>query len=93
MQKLTITAAGTYLIDVVPGRVVHLATSGSAITAEIKYLTAPGVYQSLTPALSLSGQQSVINYGAHNELAVVVGSVSGTAIVIANPEALQERGR
>ena len=92
MQKLTITATGTYLVDVTPGRTLHLATSGT-ITATIKYLTAPGVYQAFATPVSVTAEQSVINYGAHSEMAIVVTAVTGTAIVIANPEALQERGR
>jgi len=36
----------------------------------------------------------VINVGAHSELRVNVSAyTSGTAIIIANPQALQERGR
>jgi len=92
MQKLTITATGTYLVDITPGRTLRLATSGT-ITATIKYLTAPGTYQAFATPLAVTGEQSVINYGAHSEMAIVVTAVTGTAIIIANPEALQERGR
>ena len=91
MQRIPIEAAGTYLVDVTPGRAVHLATSGT-ITATIKYLTAPGVYQAFSTPVTLAGEQTVINYGAHSELAIVAtGTPSG--LVIANPEPLQERGR
>jgi len=94
MQKLTITATGTYLIDAVPGRTTYIASSGT-ITATVQYLTAPGVYQAMAtpPTLTNSTQIAVVNYGAHSELAIVVTAISGTAIVIANPQALQERGR
>lgn len=92
MQKLTITATGTHLVDVSPGRTLYLATSGT-ITATIKYLTAPGVYQAFATPVSVTAEQAVINYGAHSEMAIVVTAVTGTAIIIANPEALQERGR
>ena len=84
MQKLTITATGTYLVDVRPGQTVYFATSGT-ITATVKYLTAPGVYQAFATPLALSAEQSVINYGSHSEMAVVVTAVTGTAIIIANP--------
>ena len=91
MQKFTITAAGTYLVDVSPGRAVYLATSGT-ITGTIQYLTAPGVYQAFATPLTLAAEQRVVNYGAHSELALVVtGTPNG--LVIANQEALQERGR
>jgi hypothetical protein len=83
MQKLSITATGTYLVDVAPGRTLHLATSGT-ITATIKYLTAPGVHQAFATPLTLAAEQSVINCGAHGELAIVVTAVTGTATVIAN---------
>lgn len=92
MQKLTINATGTYLIDVTPGRTVYLATSGT-ITATVKYLTAPGVYQAFSTPVTLAAEQAVINYGAHSEMAIVVTAVTPGAIVIANPAALQERGR
>lgn len=92
MQKLTITATGTYLVDVTPGRTLYLSTSGS-ITASVRYLTAPGTYVSFASPVTLSGQQAVINYGAHSELAIVVTAVTGAAIVIANQQPLQERGR
>lgn len=94
MQKLSITATGTYPVDITPGRTLHLATSGT-ITLEVKYLTAPGVYQSLATPLTMTNaaELSVINYGAHSEMALVVSAVTGTALVIANPDSLQERGR
>ena len=95
MQKLTITATGTYLIDAVPGRTTYIASSGN-IAATIQYLTAPGVYQAMAtpPALANPTTQiAVVNYGAHSELAIVVTAITGTAIVIANPQALQDRGR
>jgi hypothetical protein len=88
MQKLTITAIGTYLVDVKPGHSLYLATSGT-IAATIKYLTAPGVYQAFTAPLSLSAEQTVINYGAHSEMAIVVTGVTPSAIIIANPQPLQ----
>lgn len=93
MQKLTITATGTYLIDAVPGRTTYITSSGN-IDATVKYLTAPGVYVAMATPPTLANpttQLAVINYGAHSELALVVTAVTGTAIVIANPEALQER--
>jgi len=97
MQKLTITATGTNLVDVVPGRAIYLAASGTyTATITVKYVTAPGVHVDFTPPVTLSapGEKTVINFGAHSELAVVCSSyTSGTAIVIANPQALQERGR
>lgn len=83
MQKLTITATGTHLVDVPPGRTLYLATSGT-ITATIKYLTAPGVYQAFATPLTLAAEQSVVNYGAHGELAIVVTAVTPSATVIAN---------
>jgi hypothetical protein len=83
MQKLSIAATGVYLVDVAPGRTIRLATSGT-ITATIKYLTAPGTYQAFATPLTLAGEQSVINCGAHGELAIDVTAVTPTAIVIAN---------
>jgi hypothetical protein len=84
MQKLTITATGTYLVDIAPGKTCYFATSGT-ITATVKYLTAPGTYQAFATPVTLTAEQAVINYGAHSELAIVVTAVTGTAIVIANP--------
>ena len=94
MQKFTITATGTYMVDAVPGRLTHFASSGT-ITATVKYLTGPGVYvaYSTPKALTNAAEIDVVNVGAHSELALVVTAVTGTAIVIANPQALQERGR
>ena len=98
MQKLTITAAGTHLIDVTPGRTVYFAVSGTyTATITVEYATAPGVFApySTTPVtLSAPGEKTAINVGAHSELRVNVSSyTSGTAIIIANAAALQERGR
>ena len=86
MEKFTITATGTYKITVRPGATVYIASSGN-ITATVQYATAPGVYQAFgtPPALANpTSQISVVNYGAHNELALVVSAITGTAIVIAN---------
>ena len=98
MQKLTITAAGTYLIDVTPGKTIYFAASGTyTATITVEYATAPGVFTpySTTPVtLSAPGEKTVTNVGAHSELRVNVSSyTSGTAIIIANPQALMERGR
>ena len=90
MQKLTITAIGTYLVDVTPGQGINFATSGT-ITATLKYLTAPGVYQDYATPLTLAGEQTTVNFGAHSEMAVVVTAVTGTAIVIANPALTMSR--
>lgn len=84
MQKLTITATGTYLVDVGVGQEVYFATSGT-ITATLKYLTAPGVYQAYATPLTLAAEQTTVNFGAHSEMAVVVTAVTGTAIIIVNP--------
>ncbi len=90
MQKFSITATGTYLVDIQPGQTIHFATSGT-ITATVKYLTAPGVYQAYATPLTLTAEQSTVNYGAHSELAIVVTAVTGTAIIIANPAFTQTR--
>ena len=95
MQKLTITTTGTYFVDAVPGRTTYISSSGN-ITATVQYLTAPGVTVAMAAPPTLANpttQLSVVNYGAHSELAIVVTAVTGTAIVIANPQALMERGR
>jgi len=95
MQKLTITATGTYMLDVQPGRTLYVTSSGN-IDATIKYLTAVGTYVALATPPTLANpttQLTVVNWGAHGEMALVVTAVTGTAIVIANPQTLQERGR
>jgi len=101
MQKLTITAAGTHLIDVTPGRTIYFAASGTyTATITVEYATAPGVWVDYSTPVTLTGagatktERTVINVGAHSELRVNVSAyTSGTAIIIANPQALQERGR
>ena len=99
MQKITFASAaddGTHKIDVVPGQTLHLSHSGTySVALEVKYLTAPGVYVSYATPVSLAspGETTVINVGAHSELALVATWTSGTATVIANTAALQERGR
>jgi hypothetical protein len=92
MQKFTPTVAGTHLVDITPGRTVYLSTSGT-IAATVKYATAPGVFVPFATPITLSGQQAVVNYGAHSQLQIDVTSVTAGAIVIANPQTLQERGR
>jgi hypothetical protein len=95
MQKFTTTSPTTFLVDVTPGRAVYLSTSvsGGSVTATVKYATAPGVFVAFATTISLAGQQEVINYGAHSELQIDVTAITGTATIIANPKALQERGR
>jgi hypothetical protein len=92
MQKFTPTVVGTHIVDVTPGRTVYLSTSGT-ITATVKYATGPGVFVDFATPITLAGQQEIVNYGAHNELQINVTAVTPGAIVIANPQPLQERGR
>ena len=96
MQKFTVTSGDslptTLLVNVTPGRKLYLLTKGS-ITATIKYAISAGVYEDFATPLVMASQQEVINYGAHSQMAIVVTSVTGTGTIIANPEALQERGR
>jgi len=87
MQKFTITAAGTYQVDVKPGASVVLAASGTyGGTINVKYQTAPGVWADFATPVTLStpAEKTVINVGAHGEIALVAASTTGTAIVIAN---------
>lgn len=97
MQKLTVTATGTQLVDVSQGRTIYIAASGTyTATITVKYATAPGVYVDFATPVTLSapGEKTVINVGAHSELAIVCSAyTSGTATIIANQQALQERGR
>lgn len=100
MQKFTLataTANKDYKVDVVPGQTFHLALSGTRSTAVItvNYLTAPGVFASYVPALTLSatGYLTGVNVGAHSEINVNVASAGAldNLILIANTTALQER--
>jgi hypothetical protein len=96
MQKITVTSGDSFpqsfIVSVTPGRKIYLLTKGS-ISATIKYSSSPGVYEDFATPLVLASQQEVVNYGAHSQMAIVITSVTGTATIIANPEALQERGR
>jgi hypothetical protein len=97
MPKITVTGTGVQTVDVSPGRTIYIASSGTyTATIYVRYATAPGVFVDYATPLTLSapGELTVVNVGAHSELAIdCTAYTSGTATIIANPEALQERGR